>query len=68
MHTTLLSDSRFAQAVLSAAKGEDVQVCAMALTLLRQLEEDNALLKSPVGPEGSAKRGHVFFCILPLLL
>ncbi|XP_034240252.1 uncharacterized protein LOC117644747 [Thrips palmi] len=47
-HATLLGDARFAQAVLSAASDEDVQVCATALSLLRHLEEDNALLKAPV--------------------
>ncbi|XP_026285771.1 uncharacterized protein LOC113211576 [Frankliniella occidentalis] len=48
VHTTLLSDTRFAQALLLAARYKDARTCTAALDLLRLLEQDNALLKVPV--------------------
>ncbi|KAK3919540.1 Meiosis inhibitor protein 1, partial [Frankliniella fusca] len=48
VHTTLLGDARFAQALLAAARYKDPRTCTTALDLLRLLEQHKADLKVPV--------------------
>ncbi|KAJ1532374.1 hypothetical protein ONE63_000974 [Megalurothrips usitatus] len=48
VHATLLNDAAFVQAVMDCAMEVDVQVRVAGLRLLRQLEEDDALLTAPV--------------------